>query len=198
MRKENDPFVIPTILRILQESACVTGDIVDVFLSGYADSYRKAKKGTYSSRLSPRAGKDWGDRYIESQKVYKLLYYLKKQGLIRKDDSKGRKKTRWFITGKGKEKLAKRVERTDIYLPRKDKVFRVIIFDVPEAKKKDRIWLREILRRLGFSLLQKSVWVGKRALPEEFFFDLKKHSLLPHVHIFEVEKEGSIIHPDIT
>ncbi len=44
--------------------------------------------------------------------------------------------------------------------PRKwDKKWRVIIFDIPEKKKKERDQVREILSTAGFERLQNSVWV---------------------------------------
>jgi len=43
-------------------------------------------------------------------------------------------------------------------------------------------------------MIQKSVWVGKIALPEEFLRDLHRLQLISYVEIFEVTRAGSLKH----
>ena len=45
---------------------------------------------------------------------------------------------------------------------------------------------------MGFSLLQKSVWVGKRAISEELLRDLGAFSLLSRIHFFVIDQEGTV------
>lgn len=194
MKKRKEPILIPALLRILQGGSRETADLLDIFLSGYGESYKKIRrKILYPDDRFRSKQKDWGEAYIELQRFYALLGYLKKQGIVGKDDSQGRKHVRWSITRKGSIKLEKEEGKPERYRPEKDPVFRVIIFDIPETMRAERDWLREALRQLGFSFLQGSVWVGKRKVPEKFLYDLRKKKLLRYVHIFEVEKEGTII-----
>jgi hypothetical protein len=196
MKRGKDPVVVPALLRALQERVHMTGELFDVFCSGYADSYRKAKRLAYDGEVSSEGGKDWGDAYIRAQRFYNMLNYLKRQGLIEKKKSRERQ-AQWAITARGKRNLKDRQrEAWKKYKEEKDKTFRVVIFDVPERDKAQREWLRETLRSLGFLLLQDSVWVGARKIPERFLFELKERDLIPCVHIFEVEKEGSIFVAD--
>jgi len=51
-----------------------------------------------------------------------------------------------------------------------DGKWRIIIFDVPEISRKDRDFLRNQLRWLGFMELQKSVWI----FPYEIKSELKE------------------------
>src|SRR3990167_8890730 len=44
----------------------------------------------------------------------------------------------------------------------------LIIYDIPEGKKKERDWFRRQLINLQFKMIQKSVWVGPSPLPGEF------------------------------
>lgn len=77
-------------------------------------------------------------------------------GLLEKD---GRGFLR--LTGKGEKKL-RDLERLEYQLPRPkrwDKKWRVLIFDIPEKRKYLREKIRNTLRAIGFSQLQKSVWV---------------------------------------
>lgn len=65
------------------------------------------------------------------------------------------------LTEKGGERL-NQLELEDYKLPKPkkwDKKWRVIIFDIPEKKKKTRHHIRTILTKIGFSRLQDSVWV---------------------------------------
>lgn len=80
---------------------------------------------------------------------------LVKRGLLYFDGKK------YLMTLKG-ERLFRRWEFTDYSLkkPKKwDKKWRVLIFDIPEKKKRVRNQLSLILRQAGFERLQDSVWV---------------------------------------
>lgn len=56
-----------------------------------------------------------------------------------------------------------------------DKLWRVIIFDIPEANRKAREFFREKLKVLGFQQLQKSVFVTRLECKDEI--DFLRHSL---------------------
>ncbi|MFH1192746.1 MAG: hypothetical protein V1656_00300 [Candidatus Jorgensenbacteria bacterium] len=191
MKKERKPVVVPAILRVLENGVYATGELFDVFLSGYGESYRKARGKLYGTDTSSRHGKDWGDEYVEIQQFYTLLNYLKRQGLVRKEGEKGKRHTRWSITASGKKKLSN-IDAKEAYVAEKDKTLCIVAFDVPESCKSKREWLRSVLREMGFSLLQDSVWIGARKIPEQFVHDLKERDLIPHVHIFSIHREGSI------
>jgi len=190
---KRDPLVVPLILRKLQEGAHITGELLGVFLADYQESYRKARQLAYGRGPSEPSGKDWGEAYIEFQRFYNVLSYLQRQGLVGKDKQRGERQARWHITAAGKKKLQERIARERArYRAERDNTLRVIIFDVPEEERAQRDWLREAIRALGFTLLQESVWIGARKIPDRFLFELKERNLLPCVHIFSVYKEGSI------
>ncbi|MBI2635441.1 MAG: CRISPR-associated endonuclease Cas2, partial [Parcubacteria group bacterium] len=69
---------------------------------------------------------------------------------------------------------------------------KVVIFDIPEKQKHKREWLRGQLQDLGFKMIQKSVWMGKRKFPKEFLEDIRDLKLLAYVEIFSVTKTGSM------
>src|SRR3989339_2202263 len=94
--------VIPKILEILQRQAEATVDLLEVFLSSYPGSYRKAWQGITSG---PKPfNTDWAEWYVERQKFFSLLNQLKNQGFVEKTKNPN-KKTIWSITKKGLEKL---------------------------------------------------------------------------------------------
>jgi len=189
MKKEKEPKAIPIILRILQKGTYMTGDLFDAFTSGYGESYRKLKS---LNRKNIKKKKDWDDLYIKSQRFYNALYYLKINGFIKKESVGNRKYSKWNLTKKGKEKTVIQQRREKEKNAEKENVFKIIIFDIPEDKRRKRAMIRESLERMEFSMLQKSVWIGKNRIPEDFLFDLKEWEVFDYVHIFTVEREGTI------
>jgi virulence-associated protein VapD len=189
-------IVIEKILEVLQGGAEASVGILDAFLSDYTESRRKLARGI---KYGPRHFKtDWAAAFRDRQKFYSLLGYLKKQGLV--ENKKENKKSLWKITKKGIDKLRVLKERNRFskvsasYPKAPDEAsFKIVAYDIPsEGNQKKRDWLRSALRNIGFTMLQKSVWVGKKKVPEEFLQDLRERHLLPHVQIFEIAKRGTI------
>ena len=106
----------------------------------------------------------------EKRKFDNLMYRLKRDKLI-KEVLDGKEKKIVF-TKKGFEKAQKyRLEELKINIPDTwDKKWRIVLFDVPEDKKRARDIFSSKLKRLGFITLQKSVFI----YPHECFDILKK------------------------
>lgn len=119
-----------------------------------------------------------------------ILSRLRKEGFVERDSSEN--KAIWRITAKGKGFL--RGERPEG--PKKDGVTRIITFDIPERESKKRRWIREELLGLGYSCLQKSVWIGYAPLPKNFFEDLDLLTLREHIHIFSINAKGTLANND--
>jgi DNA-binding PadR family transcriptional regulator len=183
--------LIIKVLDILQKSAETTVDIIDIFTSSYYESYRKMRRSMLYG--SPKFKTDWAEEYLKTQQFYSLLNKLKNQGFIKKEGKN--KKTIWSITQKGLEKLKiiKEKRKLNIDYPKEkgDKLI-IITFDIPEQEKHKREWLRSVLVALDFKLLQKSVWIGKTQIPQDFLNDLKDQKMLNYVHIFKISKSGTI------
>lgn len=189
--------IISKILKILQAQAEASADLFDIMTSSYADSRRKMWKSLGSG---PRQFKtNWAEKYEQRQRFYSILNKLKNQGLVEKHKpAKG--ENIWQITKRGLEKLAlfKKAEKTFVkatpsdYEAEEDRNIKIIIFDVPEKEREKREWLRGVIFAMGFTLLQRSVWIGKKKIPERFLFDLKKMNMFSYVHIFEISRQGTI------
>jgi len=85
---------------------------------------------------------------------YSAFKRLEKQKLISKE-RKGRVNC-YSLTRKGRillSKKQKRVKRSDGYST-------IVIFDIPEEKRRQRTIFRRYLKRNGYSLLQKSVFIS--------------------------------------
>lgn len=118
------------------------------------------------------------------------LWRLQKQGLVFK--SGGKKTSLWSITSLGKQKLLdqERIAKNKIF--KKDGIVRLVIFDIPERERRKRDVLRAELVGCGFQQLQKSVWIGGHALPQDFVRLIHNLGLSQQVHIFSVREKGTL------
>jgi DNA-binding PadR family transcriptional regulator len=178
------------ILEFLETTTANTNDIVSLFFTDYVTSYRIAR-GIPLRRQRPKY-KEVDILTQEKHRLYDLLYRLKKDGLITKN-----KKGLWTDTKKGKKRRKSILSRSlaphpTSYTAEKTAGWKIVTFDIPEREKKKRNWLRAVLRNLGFTMLQKSVWIGKIKFPESFIHDLHKHRLLQYIEILEATKTGSL------
>jgi len=63
----------------------------------------------------------------------------------------------------------------------------MVLFDIPEKKRKTRHWLRSQLKLWNFEMLQQSVWLGKGPLPKEFISRLDLLGIGKCVKIFRIQ-----------
>jgi DNA-binding transcriptional regulator PaaX len=64
----------------------------------------------------------------------------------------------------------------------------LLIYDIPEGKKKERDWFRRQLKNFDFVMIQRSVWVGPSPLPEGFLTYLKRIGLEKEFKTFKLAK----------
>ncbi len=64
----------------------------------------------------------------------------------------------------------------------------LIIYDIPEGRKKERDWFRRQLINFDFIMIQRSVWVGPAPLPPEFLDYLKRIGLQKEFKTFKLAK----------
>ena len=64
----------------------------------------------------------------------------------------------------------------------------LLIYDIPEERKKERDWFRRQLRNFDFIMIQRSVWVGPSPLPKDFIDYLKKIGLHKEFKTFKLAK----------
>ncbi|KKT43528.1 MAG: Transcriptional regulator, PaaX family [Candidatus Wolfebacteria bacterium GW2011_GWE2_44_13] len=182
------------ILGMIEEfDDITTGGLFSLLFSSYSDLRKRGNDWLPPDEF--KAAQERSERDIRRkryQRMVNLVCYLKRQGLVEQKENSILK-----LTEKGLLRLQKNAT-VSRYVPlskgykTEDDHLKVVIFDVPEKRRKHREWLRFSLQNLGFKLLQKSVWIGKTKLPQEFFDQLHGWELLPHVHIFAVQETGSI------
>ncbi len=173
--------------------------ITDQFLWDVFSTISRAEDALHFLVHPPRTWKDvfWDTDNPIYQKYYKilndrkfsdLLYYLKRNNLIKVQNLKGN--CALVLTKKGFNKAVHaqfKIENSKIK-KRDDGKWIMLIFDVPEKYKKSRELLRSILYNLGYKMFQKSVWTTPYDVSEKTETLLQMYSLDEFVKIFLIEK----------
>ncbi len=138
--------------------------------------------------------KNWGK--IKRQRIYEAIRRLNKKRLIELVEKND--KLYIEITENGK-KLINNFDYDDIELPnykKWDKKWRMVIFDVPEKKKKERRALSAKLKDLCFYPLQESVYIYPYDCQDEIDFVCSFLSIDHYVNYCVVDmldkKEGEL------
>jgi hypothetical protein len=124
---------------------------------------------------------------IEKYYLYRAVREFKRDRLVefvsQKDGS-----TRIVLTEKGKRRVLEfKIDEIKINKPiRWDKRWRMVMFDIPEKRRRDRNVLREKLNEIGFKEIQKSVFVHPYPCLDEINFITEYFRLRNHVRYGEV------------
>ena len=169
-----------------------------------ADIFSRTPEGKRKSLYLPTYERqwfktNWADAYRDRQQFYRTLNYLKNQGLVIK--RKEEMKSRWVLTRCGKEKMRQyKKSRQDpfstariAFAKTKGAGIAIISYDIPEKERRKRDWIRMCLVEMGCEKIQKSVWLAKGMIDENFIHALRERNLLGRVHIFAVTKQGTVL-----
>lgn len=189
-RKSVRGEIIHAVLTRLGETVCTLAELTDAYLiAGYGASPSKIR---YIQETGRRARAQARDEEITRTRSAKFIYKLKRDGLIQEQQQK-EGNVLYQLTRKGREKLhALMIRKPQRYRPLPSDSYVIVIFDIPEPERRKRVWLRWMLRDMGFSLVQKSVWMGKVKIPREFVNDLTTLRLNEYVQIFEARRLGTL------
>lgn len=120
------------------------------------------------------------------------LRRLQKDGLVEKSGT--HRNAVWRITTLGRKQVANlgaSYKNGFTELPPADGRIRVVGFDIPEKERWKRDRLRAVLISCKYEMLQRSLWTGRRPLPEFVFAEIKHLKLRHQIHIFEINKKGT-------
>ncbi len=124
--------------------------------------------------------KKYHDSYIRNE-----LSRLHKKRLV--DNKQGK----WSITKSGKKYFNTRrlsFIHFDSPFQKGSPKNLLVMFDIPETRKKERFWFRKHLIKFQYRMIQKSVWVGPSPLPKEFKNYLKEIKLDSCIKNFKLAK----------
>jgi len=150
-----------------------------------------------SRKMGVAGAFDWGMKnsgdfisdYLEIKKALKnltennsrvILHRLQRKGLVERSN-KNYKLTLLGI------KYFKKIKQNNIENKKEwDGKWRIVSFDIPERIKKEREWVRFKLLEIGYKALQKSVFIGKWPLPEEFYKEILGKRLKDYIKIITI------------
>jgi len=132
-----------------------------------------------------RENADREERDRQRKKLFQTLYRLKKDGIVTQNAP-----GIFAVTERGRQIL--KLSSASSYCRRAISETIVIIFDIPESRREKRAWFREVITKLGFSMVQRSVWIGNTDIPEQLIHDLDSLSLTGYVEFFTVVKRGTL------
>ncbi len=140
-------------------------------LSGSPSRYFKILKAT---------GKEWQD--INKRALHRAIKKIYASKLVDISEDKDGL-TVLKLNKNGKEKILRyKLENVKISGMKKwDKKWRIVLFDIPESRKKTRDALRHHLKRLNFFEFQKSVFVHPFDCEDEMDFIIEFLGIRPHV-----------------
>lgn len=159
--------------------------------TGIALGFSRAPSASF--RILRSARKEW--KAIDSNALSRAIHSLYASRLV-----EGREypdgTTTLVLSENGKKRaLAFRIDEMEI---KKqviwDKKWRMVIFDIPEKRRKVRDALRGHLRQIGFYELQKSVFVHPYPCADEIEFLVEFHQVRPHVRQLTVHAIDNDLH----
>ena len=158
--------------------------ILLLLVSGLSMGLTKSPKHYY--RIAKSVPGAW--KQIDRQALYRAIHEYRNARLldfVEKNDGS----VEVILTEKGKRRaLRYKLDEIEIKKPvRWDKKWRIVIFDVPEKKKRAREALRSKLRELGFKELQKSVFVYPYECKDEIDFINEVFDIRPYVKLIIAE-----------
>ncbi|MFA6397431.1 MAG: CRISPR-associated endonuclease Cas2 [Candidatus Paceibacterota bacterium] len=113
------------------------------------------------------------------------LSKMKKDGFIKQNDNN------WQVTNLGKKYIKRKAESLlnfESTFAKNEPKNLIVMFDIPEPQKAERDWFRWNLKKFGYIMIQKSVWVGPSPLPKDFLDYLEKIKLEKSVKTFKLAK----------
>lgn len=117
---------------------------------------------------------------VES-KLEQEIYYLKRKGYLRMGEDKS-----MVLTEEGLARVMSHWPKQPTKLT--GKRFILVIFDVPEKYKRGRDNFRYFLNQLGFTKLQKSVWLSRHDVLDELQDFIKVCDIGEWINVFIIEK----------
>ncbi|MBI2024400.1 CRISPR-associated endonuclease Cas2 [Candidatus Giovannonibacteria bacterium] len=160
----------------------LTGKILSLLANGLLLGYTHSKNN--QKEILEECDKIWLS--IDKKELFQALRILKLNGFLDVvEDNKGNKKA--ILTPRGKERgMYFNLDSLSIKKPKKwDKKWRVVVFDIPEERRKIRNALRTRLKNLGFHEMQRSVFVFPYACDDEINILVNVYGLKECVRLAE-------------
>ena len=169
MRKLSKKSIINKALKFLEEKAEDFLDLSVVILFDHDELFRRG---------------GW------TRKSYSLFSSSKKFYDLKNSSYFSCKNDKVYLTAKGRAEIIKNIIKNKKRVQRWDGKWWAIIFDIPEANRKERAFLRRELKLIGLRELQKSVWIFPFNIEKELLALLKlwKRDFKGDIRFLRIEK----------
>jgi len=184
---------------------------VNISIGGVALLFGLAERGAVAlSEILETGGHSFGRSYSRMNKLknfwnyyeelknlheksaHTILWRHHKKGLVKKVSIKKKNYYKLTISGFKIVNIIQKQNEDFIEHPWDGK-WRMIMFDVPEKNRKNRDWLRAQLLFWEYKPIQKSVFIGKNPLDEDFWNCIVKFNLNQYIHLLtigEIDDDG--------
>ncbi len=128
----------------------------------------------------------------QRNKIWKAIKYLESQERIRISEERGERIL--ILTKRGQVALDQlSIEELTVKQPLMwDRKWRVVMFDIPMYKSRNRIPFREKIQDLGFAMYQKSVWVYPYECREEVLMVAEHYEVREYIRYLTVEEMSNM------
>lgn len=152
------------------------GKVLNILANGFALSLSRSRQRRF--QLHKECDKLWYS--MDRKQLYHILRSLRLNGFVKIVKQQNTEKI--YLNRKGKAQWL-RYQFKNLSLKTKkrwDKKWRIVLFDIPESKKKIRDALRRKLKQIGFLEFQKSVFIYPFGCGDEInfiinFFDIEEN-----------------------
>jgi len=124
----------------------------------------------------------WEGNKPKEGTIRQTISRMEKHGFLKKE------KKKYLFTESGRKLAEYILRRKKVFDKKWDGKYRVVIFDIPEKKRKTRDWLRNELYALRYQKLQESVFIGKFPLTKDMIKEINNKKLKKFVDYMLVEK----------
>lgn len=128
----------------------------------------------------------------QRNKIWKAIKYLESQERIRIAEEKGERTL--VLTRQGQVALDElSIEELRVQPPRTwDRKWRIVMFDIPMYKSRNRIPFRAKIQDLGFEMYQKSVWVYPYECRQEVLMVAEHYEVREYIRYLTVEEMSNM------
>lgn len=184
-------FILGIMVKGYEKYGATTQKVLLLIGSGLAIGLSASPSRYF--KIIKAAGKEWKD--IEKRSLHRAIKNIYKSKMV---DCRSDKDGMFVLTltEKGKKRVLRyELESMKISKMKKwDGKWRVVLFDVPETKKKMRDILRFRLKKLDFFEFQKSVFVHPFDCQNEIDFLVEFYMIRPNVRFMVVESVDNELH----
>lgn len=158
--------------------------ILLLLISGIALGFSRSPKNYF--KILDAFAKEWKE--IDKNKLIRAIREFHEDRIVAYKECQD-ETVEIILTKDGWEKALKfQIDGIKIKKPEKwDGKWRMVIFDIPEKKRKARGALRDKLKELGFKELQKSVFIYPYECEDEINFIVEVFEIRPYVRFLKVD-----------